>query len=84
MTAASREPRYPWKEIPGSSHLVLLGRVESRGDGLALLDLGFGTGELARRVGDPKACRAVAVQVYLAPRAWARNRCSHARKDRPA
>ena len=50
MTSAAGEPRYPWKEIPGSSHLVLLERVEVRGDGLALLDMGFGTGELARRV----------------------------------
>jgi 2-polyprenyl-3-methyl-5-hydroxy-6-metoxy-1,4-benzoquinol methylase len=43
-------PRYPWKESPGSSHLLLLERVANRGDRLALLDLGFGSGELARRV----------------------------------
>ncbi len=42
--------RYPWKEIPGSSHDVLLSRVSQLGDGLAVLDVGFGAGHLARRV----------------------------------
>ncbi len=50
MRAAVLEPRYPWKEIPGSSHLLLLERAESRGEGISLLDLGFGGGELARRL----------------------------------
>ena len=50
MSLPSESPRYPWKEIPGSSHLLLLERVAGRGEGLALLDLGFGSGELARRV----------------------------------
>ena len=43
-------PRYPWKEIPGSSHVILLERVLRRGSGLAVLDLGFGTGRFAERI----------------------------------
>jgi len=43
-------PRYPWKPIPGSSHEVLLSKIEARGTGLRLFDVGFGAGELARRV----------------------------------
>lgn len=50
MSPSAGEPRYPWKEIPGSSHLLLLERAASRGDGISLLDLGFGTGEFARRI----------------------------------
>lgn len=42
--------RYPWKEIPGSSHDVLLSRIASLGEGLAVLDVGFGAGHLARRI----------------------------------
>ena len=42
--------RYPWKEIPGSSHDLLLSRVSSLGGGLAVLDVGFGAGHLARRI----------------------------------
>ena len=42
--------RYPWKEIPGSSHAVLLSRIASLGEGLAVLDVGFGAGHLARRI----------------------------------
>lgn len=42
--------RYPWKEIPGSSHDILLSRIESLGDGLSVLDVGFGAGHLARRI----------------------------------
>ena len=42
--------RYPWKEIPGSSHAVLLSRVRQLGEGLAVLDVGFGAGHLARRI----------------------------------
>lgn len=50
MSDAGAAPRYPWKEIPGSSHLLLLDLIARRGDRLALLDLGCGSGELARRV----------------------------------
>ena len=42
--------RYPWKEIPGSSHAVLLGRVAMLGEELSVLDVGFGAGHLARRI----------------------------------
>ena len=42
--------RYPWKEIPGSSHDILLSRIAARGEGLAVLDVGFGAGPLARRI----------------------------------
>ena len=42
--------RYPWKEIPGSSHDVLLARIRALGEGLAVLDVGFGAGHLARRI----------------------------------
>lgn len=42
--------RYPWKEIPGSSHQVLMQRILALGDGLRVLDLGFGAGLLARRI----------------------------------
>jgi predicted TPR repeat methyltransferase len=42
--------RYPWKEIPGSSHQILMKRILSMGDGLRVLDLGFGAGLLARRI----------------------------------
>jgi SAM-dependent methyltransferase len=42
--------RYPWKEIPGSSHDALLSRILSLGDSLAVLDVGFGAGHLARRI----------------------------------
>ncbi len=42
--------RYPWKEIPGSSHAILLSRLETLGDRLSVLDVGFGAGHLARRI----------------------------------
>jgi 2-polyprenyl-3-methyl-5-hydroxy-6-metoxy-1,4-benzoquinol methylase len=42
--------RYPWKEIPGSSHQVLMRRILAMKDGLRVLDLGFGAGLLARRI----------------------------------
>lgn len=42
--------RYPWKEIPGSSHHVLLERIAACGEGLSVLDVGFGAGHLARRI----------------------------------
>ncbi|HMM33235.1 MAG TPA: class I SAM-dependent methyltransferase [Thermoanaerobaculia bacterium] len=42
--------RYPWKEIPGSSHAVLLARIATLGEGLSVLDVGFGAGHLARRI----------------------------------
>ena len=42
--------RYPWKEIPGSSHAVLLSRIEALGEGLSVLDVGFGAGHIARRI----------------------------------
>lgn len=42
--------KYPWKEIPGSSHDVLLSRIVARGEGLSVLDVGFGAGHLARRI----------------------------------
>ena len=51
-------PHYPWKEIPGSSHVVLLERVLRRGSGLAVLDIGFGAGRLAERI--RPACRYLA------------------------
>ena len=50
--------RYPWKDIPGSSHRVLLQRIEQLGSGLRVLDLGFGAGLLARRIRD--RCRYLA------------------------
>jgi predicted TPR repeat methyltransferase len=50
MTAPAAPPKYPWKEIPRSSHALLLERAALRGDRLALLDLGFGTGEFSRRI----------------------------------
>jgi SAM-dependent methyltransferase len=50
VTPSAGEPRYPWKEIPGSSHVLLLERAASRGDRISLLDLGFGSGELVRRI----------------------------------
>jgi len=43
-------PTYPWKEIPGSSHEVLLSRVRETGEGISVLDVGFGAGHLARRI----------------------------------
>ena len=52
------EPHYPWKEIPGSSHVNLLEKVLARGGGLAVLDLGFGAGQFARRI--RPACRYLA------------------------
>ncbi len=42
--------RYPWKEIPGSSHDVLLSRIATLGEDLSVLDVGFGAGHLARRI----------------------------------
>ena len=51
-------PHYPWKEIPGSSHVIILEKVLARGSGLAVLDLGFGAGLLARRI--RPACRYLA------------------------
>ena len=42
--------RYTWKEIPGSSHRVILDRILSLGERLAVLDLGFGAGHLARKI----------------------------------
>lgn len=42
--------RYPWKEIPGSSHAVLLARIARCREGLSVLDVGFGAGYLARRI----------------------------------
>ena len=52
MKYAGELPRsqYPWKEIPGSSHDVLLTRIRALGSGLAVLDVGFGAGHLARRI----------------------------------
>ena len=50
--------RYPWKEIPGSSHAVLLSRIAALGTGLSVLDVGFGAGHLARRI--RPACRYLA------------------------
>ena len=50
--APLESPRYPWKEIPGSSHDVLLRRILARPAGLSVLDLGFGAGQLARRIRD--------------------------------
>ena len=49
-TADLTRGRYPWKEIPGSSHDVLLSRITALGEGLAVLDVGFGAGHLARRI----------------------------------
>jgi SAM-dependent methyltransferase len=48
--APPAQPKYPWKDIPGSSHDVLLRRILARPAGLSVLDLGFGAGALARRV----------------------------------
>ena len=42
--------RYEWKDLPGSSHQVILGRILELPEGLAVLDLGFGAGHLARRI----------------------------------
>ena len=56
--ATSAPPTYPWKEIPGSSHVILLERVLGRGRGLAVLDLGFGAGHFAERI--RPACRYLA------------------------
>ncbi len=50
MSSSPGEQRYPWKEIPGSSHLLLLERAANRGDRISLLDLGFGSGDLVRRI----------------------------------
>lgn len=50
--------RYDWKDIPGSSHQILLERVRALPPGLAVLDLGFGAGLLARRIRD--RCRYLA------------------------
>ena len=50
--------RYAWKEIPGSSHDVLLSRIATLGPGLSVLDVGFGAGHLARRI--RPACRYLA------------------------
>lgn len=59
MSAASAgTPAYPWKEIPASSHVILLERVLARGSGLAVLDLGFGAGHFAERI--RPACRYLA------------------------
>lgn len=58
MSAAAAAPTYPWKEIPGSSHVILLERVFARGRGLAVLDLGFGAGHFAERI--RPACRYLA------------------------
>ena len=59
MSAATAgTPTYPWKEIPGSSHVILLERVLARGSGLAVLDLGFGAGHFAQRI--RPACRYLA------------------------
>jgi predicted TPR repeat methyltransferase len=44
--------RYVWKEIPGSSHDVLRGRVLALPAGLRLLDLGAAGGHLGRAVRD--------------------------------
>lgn len=43
-------PAYAWKEIPGSSHDVLLSRLRRQGGNLSVLDVGFGAGHLARRI----------------------------------
>ena len=55
---AAGTPTYPWKEIPGSSHVILLERVLARGSGLAVLDIGFGAGHFAQRI--RPACRYLA------------------------
>jgi SAM-dependent methyltransferase len=57
-SASAGAPTYPWKEIPGSSHVILLERVLARGTGLAVLDLGFGAGHFAQRI--RPACRYLA------------------------
>ncbi len=44
------QAKYPWKDIPGSSHQVLLEKIGRRGNGLSVLDLGFGAGALAKRI----------------------------------
>jgi 2-polyprenyl-3-methyl-5-hydroxy-6-metoxy-1,4-benzoquinol methylase len=44
--------------MPGSSHLLLLGKVLARGRDLAVLDLGFGSGLFARRI--RSSCRYLA------------------------
>ncbi|MBK9063745.1 MAG: class I SAM-dependent methyltransferase [Acidobacteria bacterium] len=67
-SAAAGEPTYPWKEIPGSSHVILLERVLARGRGLAVLDLGFGAGHFGERI--RPACRYLA-GIELDPRAAA-------------
>lgn len=41
---------YKWKDIPGSSHQILLTRVLELGFDLKVLDLGAGRGELGRRI----------------------------------
>ena len=42
--------RYPWKEIPGSSHDILRRWILSLPPGLSLLDLGAGEGHLGKRL----------------------------------
>ncbi|HEV8269578.1 MAG TPA: class I SAM-dependent methyltransferase [Thermoanaerobaculia bacterium] len=58
VSAALQQSHYPWKDIPGSSHKILLSRILDAGPGLAVLDLGFGAGQLARRIRD--RCRYLA------------------------
>lgn len=48
--SSSSSAAYPWKEIPGSSHQILSERIAACGSGLAVLDLGSGSGFLARRI----------------------------------
>lgn len=49
-SAPLETPRYPWKEIPGSSHVMIRDRILSLPPDLAVLDLGFGAGLLASRI----------------------------------
>lgn len=49
-TTTLETQRYPWKEIPGSSHQVLLKTILALPPDLTVLDLGFGAGLLARRI----------------------------------
>jgi predicted TPR repeat methyltransferase len=50
MSGPETPSRYPWKAIPASSHLVLLERASAAGEGIALLDLGCGSGEFGRLI----------------------------------
>lgn len=49
---SSSDEKYVWKEIPGSSHDRLRGRIRALPAGLRLLDLGAAGGHLGRAVRD--------------------------------